>query len=119
MHNRTIVDGAFAAAGVSGDPGHGDQFHPHTGLAVLEGQVCSVVPGAVLGAVMAWRELEALALVEPELQTPVGFMLVRAARHSHTVEAALALARDPGLAAACGAPQRSPARLTRWPSFNN
>jgi DNA-binding transcriptional LysR family regulator len=63
-------------------------------LAVLEGQVCSVVPGAVLGAVMAWRELQALALVEPELQTPVGFMLVRAARHSHTVEAALALARD-------------------------
>ena len=57
-------------------------------LRVLGGTV------AVLGAVMAWRELQALALVAPELQTPVGFMLVRAARHSHTVEAALALARD-------------------------
>jgi DNA-binding transcriptional LysR family regulator len=94
MHNRTIVDGAFAAAGVAVTPAMETNSILTLALAVLEGQVCSVVPGAVLGAVMAWRELEALALVAPELQTPVGFMLVRAARHSHTVEAALALARD-------------------------
>jgi len=94
MHNRTIVDGAFAAAGVTVTPAMETNSILTLALAVLEGQVCSVVPGAVLGAVMAWRELEALALVAPELQTPVGFMLVRAARHSHTVEAALALARD-------------------------
>ena len=94
MHNRTIVDGAFAAAGVAVTPAMETNSILTLALAVLEGQVCSVVPGAVLGAVMAWRELQALALVQPELQTPVGFMLVRAARHSHTVEAALALARD-------------------------
>jgi DNA-binding transcriptional LysR family regulator len=94
MHNRTIVDGAFAAAGVKVTPAMETNSILTLALAVLEGQVCSVVPGAVLGAVMAWRELQALALVAPELQTPVGFMLVRAARHSHTVEAALALARD-------------------------
>ena len=94
MHNRTIVDGAFAAAGVTVTPAMETNSILTLALAVLEGQVCSVVPGAVLGAVMAWRELQALALVAPELQTPVGFMLVRAARHSHTVEAALALARD-------------------------
>lgn len=94
MHNRTIVDGAFAAAGVAVTPAMETNSILTLALAVLEGQVCSVVPGAVLGAVMAWRELQALALVAPELQTPVGFMLVRAARHSHTVEAALALARD-------------------------
>ena len=94
MHNRTIVDGAFAAAGVAVTPAMETNSILTLALAVMEGQVCSVVPGAVLGAVMAWRELEALALVAPELQTPVGFMLVRAARHSHTVEAALALARD-------------------------
>lgn len=94
MHNRTIVDGAFAAAGVTVTPAMETNSILTLALAVLEGQVCSVVPGAVLGAVMAWRELQALALVAPALQTPVGFMLVRAARHSHTVEAALALARD-------------------------
>ena len=94
MHNRTIVDGAFAAAGVAVTPAMETNSILTLALAVLEGQVCSVVPGAVLGAVMAWRELQALALMAPELQTPVGFMLVRAARHSHTVEAALALARD-------------------------
>jgi len=94
MHNRTIVDGAFAAAGVAVTPAMETNSILTLALAVLEGQVYSVVPGAVLGAVMAWRELQALALVAPELQTPVGFMLVRAARHSHTVEAALALARD-------------------------
>ncbi len=94
MHNRTIVDGAFATAGVAVTPAMETNSILTLALAVLEGQVCSVVPGAVLGAVMAWRELQALALVAPELQTPVGFMLVRAARHSHTVEAALALARD-------------------------
>lgn len=94
MHNRTIVDGAFAAAGVTVTPAMETNSILTLALAVAEGQVCSVVPGAVLGAVMAWRELQALALVAPELQTPVGFMLVRAARHSHTVEAALALARD-------------------------
>ena len=94
MHNRTIVDGAFAEAGLTVVPAMETNSILTLALAVLEGQVCSVVPGAVLGAVMAWRELQALALVAPELQTPVGFMLVRSARHSHTVEAALALARD-------------------------
>ena len=55
-----------------------------------------MVPGAVLGAVRAWHELEALTLVEPNLETPVGFMTVRAGRQSRSLEAALALARDPG-----------------------
>ncbi len=85
---------AFAEAGLTVVPAMETNSILTLALAVLEGQVCSVVPGAVLGAVMAWRELQALALVAPELQTPVGFMLVRSARHSHTVEAALALARD-------------------------
>lgn len=96
MHNRTIVDGAFAAAGVNVTPVMETNSILTLAISVAEGQVCSVVPGAVLGAVRAWHELEALTLVEPNLETPVGFMTVRAGRQSRSLEAALALARDPG-----------------------
>lgn len=96
MHNRTIVDGAFAAAGVTVTPVMETNSILTLAISVAEGQVCSVVPGAVLGAVRAWHELEALALVEPNLETPVGFMTVRAGRQSRSLEAALTLARDPG-----------------------
>lgn len=95
MHNRTIVDGAFAEAGTAVLPVMETNSILTLAIAVAEGQVCSVVPGAVLGAVRGWRELEALALVRPERQTPVAFMTVPATRHSRTLAAALAFARDP------------------------
>jgi DNA-binding transcriptional LysR family regulator len=62
---------------------------------VLAGSVCSVMPGALVGAVRAYGELEALPLVSPEVQTPIGFMSHAAARPSRALQAALTLAQEP------------------------
>ena len=62
---------------------------------VLAGSVCSVMPGALVAAVRAYGELEALPLVSPDIQTPIGFMSHAAARPSRALQAALALAQEP------------------------
>lgn len=95
MHNRALVDGAFAAAGAPVRPVIETNSILALALTVLVGEVCSVLPGALVGAVRGYRELEALPLVKPDMRTPVGFMLHPVDRPSRTLEAAAALARDP------------------------
>ena len=95
MHNRTLVDGAFAAAGVSVKPVIETNSILTLALAVVAGRVCSVLPGALVGAVRAYRELEASPLNQPQVFTPVGFMIQASDRPSRTLEAAIALARQP------------------------
>jgi acyl-CoA synthetase (AMP-forming)/AMP-acid ligase II len=63
-------------------------------LAVQAGDVASVLPGALVGAVRSQGELEALPLVEPEMLTPLAFACLRQARPSRTLQAAWALAAD-------------------------
>jgi DNA-binding transcriptional LysR family regulator len=63
-------------------------------LSVVAGNVCSVLPGALVGAVRSYRELEALPLVSPDVRTPIGFMSHAAARPSRALEAAIGLAQD-------------------------
>jgi hypothetical protein len=53
------------------------------------------MPGALVGAVRGYRELEALPLLAPEVRTTIGFMAQGGDRPSRTLEAALALAQDP------------------------
>jgi len=55
---------------------------------VLAGGVCSVLPGALVGAVHSQAELEALPLVAPEMATPVAFIYLARARASRALEAA-------------------------------
>lgn len=95
MHHRSIVDAAFARAGVPVVPALQTNSIVALALAVVEGQVCSVMPGAVLSAVRSYRELQAQPLVRPEIETPVGFMTQAQARPSRALSAALAFARDP------------------------
>lgn len=95
MHNRSIVDAAFAGVGVTVVPAMETNSILTLAIAVAEGQVCSVVPGAVLGAVRTWRELEALPLKEPDLGTPVALWALQSPRQPPALAAALALARDP------------------------
>lgn len=95
MHNRTLVDGAFAAAGTPVRPVIETNSILTLALTVLVGEVCSVLPGALVGAVRGYRELEAQPLVAPAMRTPVGFILQAGDRPSRTLEAAIALARDP------------------------
>ena len=95
MHNRTLVDAAFAAAGANVKPVIETNSILTLALSVVAGEVCSVLPGALVGAVRGYRELEALPLVEPQVLTPVGFMIQASDRPSRTLEAAITVAREP------------------------
>ena len=46
------------------------------GLSVLAGQVCSVLPGALVGAARGYAGLQAQPLTRPKVITPVGFMFI-------------------------------------------
>lgn len=94
MYNHTIVDAAFTTAGVSVQPAIETNSILTMALSVVAGDVCSILPGALVGAVRSYRELEALPLTSPEVLTPIGFMSHAAARPSRALEAALSLAQD-------------------------
>ncbi|MGH8806086.1 MAG: LysR family transcriptional regulator [Polaromonas sp.] len=94
MHNRSIVDSAFAKVDAAVKPVMETNSILTLALSVLAGDVCSVLPGALVGAVRSQSELEALPLVEPEMTTPVGFIFLAKTRASRALEAALALAQD-------------------------
>jgi DNA-binding transcriptional LysR family regulator len=94
MHNRTIVDAAFITAGAPVRPAIETNSILTMALAVVAGNVCSVMPGALVGAVRGYRELEALPLVGPVVRTAIGFMSHSAARPSRAMEAALTLLQD-------------------------
>jgi DNA-binding transcriptional LysR family regulator len=94
MHNRSLVDSAFERAGVQVKPVMETDSVLTLALAVQAGDVASVLPGALVGAVRSQGELEALPLVEPEMLTPLAFACLRQARPSRTLQAAWALAAD-------------------------
>ncbi|NMM06044.1 LysR substrate-binding domain-containing protein [Polaromonas sp.] len=94
MHNRSIVDRAFSKAGAVVTPVMETNSVLTLALSVLAGDVCSVLPGAMVGAIRGQGELEALPLVEPEMVTAIGFMHLAKNSASRVLEAALALAND-------------------------
>ncbi|MDT7522854.1 LysR substrate-binding domain-containing protein [Rhodoferax sp. TBRC 17198] len=94
MHNRTIVDASFAAAGCTPKVVMETNSILTMALSVVAGQVCSVMPGALVSTVRGYRELEAVPLVSPQVLTPISFMAQTAVRPSRAMEAALQLAQD-------------------------
>ena len=94
MHNRSIVDAAFREAGFEVTPAIETNSVVTAVLSVLDGEVCSVLPGALMSLVRGRTGLEALPLREPEVRTPIGFMVAAGARPSRALEAALTLAQD-------------------------
>jgi DNA-binding transcriptional LysR family regulator len=94
MHNRSLVDQAFAQAGAAVTPVMETSSVLTLALSVLAGDVCSVLPGALVGAVRSQGELEALPLVAPEMGTPVGFIYLAQTTASRVLQAALRLASD-------------------------
>jgi len=91
MHNRAIIDSALREAGLPVAPAIETNAVLPLVLSVLAGDVCSVLPGAMVAAVRSERTLEALPLVEPDVRTPIGFMTQRGPRVSRALQAALAL----------------------------
>ncbi|WP_296509099.1 LysR substrate-binding domain-containing protein [Rhodoferax sp.] len=94
MHNRTIVDASFSAAGCAPRVVMETNSILTMALSVVAGQVCSVMPGALVSTVRGYRELEAAPLVSPQIQTPISFMAQSAVRPSRAMEAALQLVQD-------------------------
>lgn len=94
MHNRTIIDSAFVTAGAPVRPALETNSVLTLALAVAAGEVCSVMPGALVGTVRGYGELEALPLTGPDVLTPIGFMAQAGVRPPRSLEAALALAQD-------------------------
>ncbi|WP_326538885.1 LysR family transcriptional regulator [Pseudorhodoferax sp.] len=94
MHNRHVVDQAFAAAGAAVRPAIETNSISALALAVQAGAVCSVMPGALVGTLRGEGTLEALPLAAPELLTPIGFMLAPGAQATRTLQAALAMAGE-------------------------
>ncbi|TFZ07613.1 LysR family transcriptional regulator [Ramlibacter humi] len=94
MHNRTIIDSAFVTAGAPVKPAMETNAILTLPLSVFAGDICTVMPGALVSAVLGYRELEALPLVEPDVRTPIGFMAQAGVRPSRALDAALAMAQD-------------------------
>lgn len=96
MHNRTIVDSAFASACQGRVPRPAIETNSILTLAlsVVAGRVSSIMPGALVGAVQGYGELEALPLVEPCIEVPIAFMVHESNRQSRTLEAALDFAQS-------------------------
>ena len=94
MHNRSIVDRAFREAQASPRAVIETNSILALGLSVVVGEVCSILPGALVGALRGYPELEAVPLIGPEVLTPIGFMFPASDRPSHTLRAALEMAAD-------------------------
>lgn len=94
MHNRTLIENAFTQAGVVGVPAIETNSILTLALSVAVGNVCTVMPGALVGALRGYRELEALPLTGPDVRTAIGLMAQDGGRPSRTLEAALTLAQD-------------------------
>jgi len=95
MHNRSIIDQAIRSSGKTVTPAIETNSVLTLVLGVAAGNVCSVLPGAMVAAARDHRELEALPLVEPDVKTPIGFMTQQGVRPSRALEAALALMQTP------------------------
>ncbi|MDM0043027.1 LysR substrate-binding domain-containing protein [Variovorax dokdonensis] len=95
MHNRTIIDRAFAEAGVDPQPAIETNSISTLALSVRAGKVCSIMPGALVDDVQGYDDIEALPLVEPKVEIRIAFMVHDTNRPSRTLEAALAFADDP------------------------
>lgn len=96
MHNRSLVDAAFRSAGASVQPAMETDSVLTLALSVVAGELCSVLPGALVDAVRGHEGLEALPLTGPVLTTPIGFMSHRQVQPTRALDAALALAQEAG-----------------------
>ncbi|MEJ6003295.1 LysR substrate-binding domain-containing protein [Paucibacter soli] len=95
MHNRSIIDRAFASAGVQPRAAIESNSTVTLVSSVLAGRVCSILPGAWLALLPGQAALEARPLCAPLVEVPMAFMLHPGNRPSHTLAAALQLAQDP------------------------
>jgi DNA-binding transcriptional LysR family regulator len=98
MHNRVIVDRALKTAGAQVAPA----LETDSVLALLQavqedgaGDLAAVLPGALVSALRSQPGLMAQALVDPVVETPIGWMTSASSPPTRALEAALVLAGEP------------------------
>jgi len=94
MHNRSIVEEAFAQAGVKVRPAMETNSILTLALSVVAGDVCSVLPGSLVAAARGQPGLRAQPLIRPAVVTPVGFITLAKGAPSRVLQAALGFAAD-------------------------
>lgn len=94
MHNRQIVEAAFAQAGARVTPVMETSSVLTLALCLTRGSVSCIMPGALVGAFRGHADLQARSMVSPDVHTPVGFMALKTERTSRALQAAWALAQD-------------------------
>jgi DNA-binding transcriptional LysR family regulator len=92
MHNRSIIDAAFASAAVAPPAAIETDSVLALITAVQIGPFSAVLPGALLRTLAPQAPVTVHPLIEPELRTPIGFMSLGSSRPSRALEAAQALA---------------------------
>lgn len=95
MHNRALIDGAFQSVGRLAEPVIETNSIMTLTLAVLAGDVCSVMPGSLVALSEGFKGLEACPLVDPDIVAAVSFMTPLVQRNSRTLQAAIDLACSP------------------------
>jgi DNA-binding transcriptional LysR family regulator len=91
MHNRQIVERSFASVGVAVQPALETNSVQALLQAVGEGQMASIVPGAVLATVRNTPGLRAWPLVDPVVESEVGFLYQPSQQTMPALAAACAL----------------------------
>lgn len=94
MHHRVLLDAVFAQCGLQVQPALQTNSVFALLLAVQQGALAAVLPGALVATLDGPAALLARPLTGPVLHTPIGFMGSAAARPSRVLQAALRLAAD-------------------------
>ena len=91
MHNRLIVDESFRAAGCQVKAAMETNSVLSLMMAVTDGGLCSILPGALVAALPRPHRLRVRPLVEPQVQTPISFMTQPASDSTRALQAAVKL----------------------------
>lgn len=101
MHNRQIVDRSFDSVGVVVQPAMETNSVQALLQAVGEGQMASIVPGAVLATVRYTPGLRAWPLVDPVAESAVAFLYQQSQQAMPAIEAARAVMAQADWQAQC------------------
>ncbi len=95
MHHRALVDAVFRRLGCQVRPVIETDSVLALAVAVRTGGLAAVLPGALVATLPQEPGLTVRPLVEPELRTGIGLMVLSAGRPSRALQAAVELARSP------------------------
>ena len=91
MHNRLIVDQSFLAAGCEVSPAMETNSVLSLMLAVTEGGLHSVLPGALVATLPESAQLSIRPLISPQVQTAIAFLTPPQEMATRAQQAAMAL----------------------------